>query len=110
MPKLGKTGYAVRINSGQTASAGLTVTRLCQSCTIIAPATLPETVAVQVAVDDSGWATLKTGQVDVTLSAARATIIINGGFTALRLLAGSSVAADRLFTVGLMVSESQGNF
>lgn len=110
MGKLGKVSSTLRIINGDTASSSLSVSRICQSCTIIAPATLPETVSVQVAIDDSGWATLKTGSSDVQLEAGKATIILNGGFTALRLLSGSGVAADRTFTIGLMLSESQGTF
>jgi len=110
MGKLGKSSSTLRILNGATASGSLSVSRICQSCTIIAPATLPETVSVQVAIDDSGWATLKTGNSDVQLEAGKATIILNGGFTAMRVLAGSSVGADRVFTVGLMLSESQGTF
>jgi hypothetical protein len=70
------------------------------SVLIMAPATLPETVTVQVAEKPTGtFVDLQTNGSDVVLTAAKATQITVMGGACWRLHAGSAVAAARDFRV-----------
>lgn len=68
---------------------------------IYSPATLPETVSVQIApIEAPGagdWSVVYVGGSDVTLPAGRAIVVPVGAAAALRLLAGAAVGADRTF-------------
>jgi hypothetical protein len=100
------------ITSGQTASNEISVTAGVNTkialgtlvdFIVFGPATLPETVAVQISEIESpsasDWHTVYLGGADVTVPAAKAVIVPVGAAAALRLLAGSAVAADRTFHV-----------
>lgn len=67
---------------------------------IAAPATLPESVSVQVLpAGSSEWRVLQSGGVDVTVAAGKAIVLSPAPFNDIRLLAGAAVAADRTFDV-----------
>jgi hypothetical protein len=70
------------------------------SILIMAPATMPETVKVQVAEKPSGtFVDLQTDGTDITLTAAKATQITVLGGAAWKLKAGGAAGADRVFRV-----------
>lgn len=77
------------------------VFRRVRSIVIYAPATLPETVTVEVAENDSGtFKPLQSNGTDVTLTAGKATPITNIGFGSMKLVSTSgNVAVDRVFTI-----------
>ena len=72
------------------------------SIAIQAPATLAETVTIQVSYDNSTWATLHDGTADIAspLAGKARQYIEMFGFNYFRLLAGSAVGAARTFKVG----------
>jgi hypothetical protein len=65
---------------------------------LYAPATLPETVTVEVSPDDVVWDTLRASGSDITLAAGKADPLIGLTCYALRLKAGAAVAGARVFT------------
>lgn len=66
--------------------------------TVIDPATLPETVTVQVSHrPDGAFVALQRSGADVTLPAGKAVTISDLNVGALRLSSGTNVAADRVF-------------
>lgn len=100
---------ALTIANGQTASGtlGRTLLRWASEITFYAPATMPETVTVQVSRDPDAtsplWQNYQEGGADITLSAGDATTIAPPALGGLRLSAGTAVAADRV--VGVMIGE-----
>ena len=66
---------------------------------IIAPATLPETVTVQVAGALGNYADLRTGGTDITLAARKCDFITVISCENLRLHAGSATGGDRVFEI-----------
>lgn len=67
---------------------------------IISPATLPDTVTIQVSHDDVTYATLNNGTADVAAPAAgKAGVYDQLVFPYWRLSAAANVAADRTFKV-----------
>lgn len=93
------------ILNGQTTSASIEIGGFLKSCTIYAPATLPETVTVQIEPTKTGTAfcTLLSGASDITVPAGKAVIIMETPFAQLRVVAGANVGADRVFQVSLVV-------
>ena len=83
-------------NSGEVSEAQLSGVR---AIILQAPGTLPETVTVQVSADGAtNFVDLQSPPgTDVTIGAGKGIVIDVGGFDALRLRAGSGVAADRDF-------------
>lgn len=78
--------------------------------TFFAPATLPETVTLQVSPIDSPTAgdwktyTWQPGAVDIAFTAAKAlNVPLIGGFRAIRLHATAPVAADRVFQIVVQI-------
>lgn len=70
--------------------------------TIGAPATLAETVTVEVDQDGSGtFRDLYSGDAAVTVPAGATRIVDASSFEAVRLVSSSAVAADRAFSVRL---------
>lgn len=100
------------IASGQTASNEISLTAGINTkialgtlvdFIIYGPATLPETVAVQISYlespTSSDWSTVYISGADVTVPAGKAVVVPVGAAAALRLLAGGATAATRTFRV-----------
>lgn len=88
----------VTITSGQTSSPEVIVPERYVMVGILAPATLPEVVTVQVAERSGGtFRALQSAGADVTIAASKAIVVTNMPFSTLRLTAGAAVAADRTF-------------
>lgn len=93
------------IASGQTTSADVLSTSYKGSARnwslmIFSPATLPESVKVQVAPTPTGtYCDLQAGGADITLAAGKALPLTETICGAIRLVAGSAVAADRAFII-----------
>ena len=93
------------IANGQTVSNQIPGERLrhTRELCIFAPATLPETVTVEVAPGPSPQAAdfraLQSDGADITLTAGKATVITAVAFQSLRLVADAGVGADRTFQV-----------
>ncbi len=70
---------------------------------VFAPATLPETVSVQISYLEeptaSDWSTVLVSGSDITVPAGRAVVVPVGAAAALSLLSTGAVAADRTFRV-----------
>lgn len=93
---------AYTIGSGTTDGATILLSYyyFAKQLVITAPATLPETITVQVSEDGgSTWAPLDIGSGDVTIAAGVELTIENHGWTAIRLVSGGATAADRTFIV-----------
>lgn len=85
------------IASGGTTSNSVNVKKV-KRITLVAPATLPETVTLQVSVDGgTTFNAFQTGGADVTIAAAKAKGVDYLVATHVRLSAGAAVAADRVF-------------
>ncbi len=96
------------IASGQTQSQAYAVQSALGSLIdllVFAPATLPETVRVQVAPiaapQAADWKDLQVGVpgANMTIAAGVAQMVPAGGMAAIRLVSGVAVAADRVFTL-----------
>lgn len=66
------------------------------------PATLPETITVEVSFDNSTFYTLQSSGNDVEISAGDAVPITFLGWKYMKLVAGSAVGSDRDFEVGIV--------
>lgn len=67
---------------------------------IAAPATLPETITVEILPFGSAtWRTLQSAGADVTIAAGKAVVIAPTPFADLRLHSGVAVAGDRTFDI-----------
>lgn len=93
------------IASGQTESNAVEIGGFLRSCAIFAPMTLPETVTVKIEPTPTGttFRTLLSGPDDVTVPAGKAVVITEIPFAQVKLVAGSAVGADRVFSVCLVV-------
>ncbi len=93
------------IESGQTISVntlGRALVRHIEGVEFYAPATLPETVTVQVTSDGGAtWVAHQEAGADITLIAAKATIVRPIACNGIRLVAGGAVAAERSIGVVL---------
>ena len=100
------------IANGQTASNAISLTAGINTkiglgtlvdFIVFGPATLPETVAVQISDIEtpsaSDWYTVYINGSDVTVPAGKAVVVPVGAAAALRLLAGGAVGAERTFQV-----------
>ena len=92
------------IPNGQTTSNVLTKRNLQQARSLVigAPATLPETVSIEVAFVDgtpANWQQLQSNAADIIIAADKAVVLTHVPFVQLRLVAGGAVAADRIFSV-----------
>ncbi len=67
---------------------------------VSAPATLPETVRIEVRIN-TAWATLQSGGEDIIIPAAKATQILQIMCKGVRLKAGAAVGANRVFDLSL---------
>ena len=93
------------IANGQTASNVL-IARLhyrdAFTLTFYSPATLPETVTLQASNTEdgsSGWFNVSRAGADFLMTIGKALTLEEPNYTALRLLAGGAVAAQRTFKV-----------
>lgn len=98
------SGYnkTLTIANGQTVSDVLNLqglgTRHVFGITFRSPATLPETVTLEVSETATGtFEPYQSGGTDITLAAGESTPVTEVIAGALRLVAGSAVAADRVF-------------
>lgn len=94
----------VTIASGQTVSGVLSLHGAsgakALTLNIISPATLPETVNIELGNAVAGnYGRLQSGAVDIALAAGKATILDSIVSITLRLVATGAVAADRAFIV-----------
>ena len=98
-------GRTLTISNGGTVSdaLGFNDLRFLDQVTIYAPETLAETVTVEVAglrvPAATDWKDFAEAGTPVTLTAGEALTIPDVAFMGLRLVAGSAVAADRVFRV-----------
>jgi hypothetical protein len=94
---------------GQTQSEELVLStytgmgRLAVNVLILAPVSLPETVILHVSIDGTAFAVLQSGATDITIPQGKGTQVINVTAQKLKLVAGSAVGADRIFTLAIGV-------
>jgi hypothetical protein len=87
------------IANGGTTSNEISL-RYIKSLGIVAPATLPETVTVQVKPhNDANFRALSSGGSDVTVGAGKAIALEFLPFEKIRLVSGVNAAAERTFQV-----------
>ena len=107
MSRIRVHGVDIVIAEGAQASTGTigkAAIKAARAIAIFAPATLAETIRVEVSNDaGSTWKILQSGGSDVTISAAECIIIDSVAYDDLRLYASSGVtAAARTFTTHIV--------
>jgi hypothetical protein len=79
------------------------MSRIAVNLLIVSPVSLPETVNLHVSIDGTTFAVLQSGATDVSIPQNKGTQVINVTAQKMKLVAGSAVGADRIFTLAIGV-------